>query len=65
MIPKSFQEWKTCIEVHCGIRLTPDFVQGRLAVYTDPTNDETERFLTLYGEDHLNNIIQWYDQVLK
>jgi len=52
-------------EHDCGIRLTPDFVQERLAIYADATHTETKRFAELYGDNHLRNIIQWYTQVLK
>jgi hypothetical protein len=65
MIPHTYEQWRQCIEHDCGIRLTPDFVQERLAIYADATHTETKRFAELYGDNHLRNIIQWYTQVLK
>jgi len=65
MLPQNFQEWKSCIEDACKIKLTPAFAQQRLAVYSDSAHKETKRFAEIYGQDHLNNIIQWYHQSLK
>jgi len=65
MIPRTYEQWRHCIEHDCGIRLTTDFVQERLAVYADATHTETKRFTELYGDNHLKNIIQWYTQALK
>jgi hypothetical protein len=63
MIPQTFAEWKHCIEYECKIQLTQTFVKKRLAVYQDPQNAETKKFISLYGKQHLNNIIQWLKQV--
>ncbi len=65
MIPLTYGQWRQCIEHDCGIRLTPDFMHERLAVYVDAGNEETKRFISLYGQNHLKNIIQWYSQALK
>jgi len=64
MIPTTFEEWKRCIIEDCKIELTQDFAQQRLAVYQDKGNSETKKFVSLYGEQHLNNIINWYNQIL-
>lgn len=63
MIPQTFEQWYTCIVNHCKINLTKDFVQQRLAVYKDPENTETQKFISLYGEQHLQNIINWFKQI--
>lgn len=34
-IPKSFEEWRTCIEQRCGILLKLEFAEERLSIYTD------------------------------
>ena len=31
MIPQSYEQWRHCIEVECGIALTEPFVTQRLA----------------------------------
>ena len=64
MIPQTFKDWTNCIVNDCKINLTKDFAQQRLAVYQDKRNTETQKFISLYGEQHLNNIIQWFNQVI-
>ncbi|MGJ1262337.1 hypothetical protein [Sphingobacterium spiritivorum] len=59
MIPQDYESWKDCIENKCGIALTRDFVGKRLAIYTDLSHDETQRFVVLYGELHRQRIIEW------
>lgn len=63
MIPQTFEQWKSCIINDCGISLTKDFAQRRLAVYQDRENPETQKFGSLYGEKHLHNIISWFKQI--
>ena len=65
MIPSTFEEWKICIINDCKIDLTRDFAQRRLAVYQNPQDKETQKFLALYGPAHLQNVINWYQIVLK
>lgn len=62
MIPQTFEQWKNCIINDCKINLTKDFVEKRLAVYTNKNSDETKKFVALYGDAHLENIIKWYIQ---
>jgi len=64
MIPQTFEQWMHCIANDCKINPTTDFAQQRLTVYQDKHNVETQKFITLYGEQHLNNIIQWLQQIL-
>lgn len=63
MIPQTFDQWKHCITIDCKINLTHEFAQQRLTVYQDKQNTETKKFISLYGEQHLNNIIQWLRQI--
>lgn len=63
MIPQTFEQWQQCIEKDCGINLTKHFARERLAIYENAENDETKKFITLYGEHHLFNIIQWFQQI--
>jgi putative flippase GtrA len=63
MIPQTFEQWRYCIEKDCGIPLTKAFVTNRLIVFKNPNNNETQKFIALYGQQHLNNIIQWLQQV--
>lgn len=63
MIPQTFIEWKDCITKGCKIELTKEFAHTRLRVYENSANPETQKFVKLYGQQHLNNIIRWYKQI--
>jgi len=63
MIPQTFNDWKNCIVNDCKINLTREFATQRLAVYQDNKNVETQKFISLYGQQHLLNIIQWLQQI--
>jgi hypothetical protein len=64
MIPQTFEEWKNCIVHDCKINLTKEFALQRLAVYKDSKNTETQKFISLYGEQHLQNIIKWFEIIV-
>jgi hypothetical protein len=64
MIPQTFNDWRNCIINDCKINLTKDFAAQRLAVYQNPQNPETQKFISLYGDVHLQNIISWFNQIV-
>jgi hypothetical protein len=59
MIPQTFNEWTNCIINNCKINITEEFAQQRLAIYLDNKNTETQKFVALYGDQHLQNVITW------
>lgn len=63
MTPQTFEDWKNCIINDCKIDLNKDFAQQRLSVYQDDKNSHTQKFVSLYGEQHLQNIITWFSQI--
>jgi hypothetical protein len=63
MIPQTFEQWKNCIVNDCKINLTKDFAQQRLTVYQDKKNNETKKIVSLYGEQHLQKIINWFKKI--
>lgn len=63
MIPRTFEEWRNCIVNDCKIELTKAFAAKRLAVYENQSDPETQKFISLYGQQHLQNIIRWYQQI--
>ena len=63
MIPRTFEEWRNCIVNDCKINLTKEFAQQRLAVYQNKEHAETPKFISLYGEQHLLNVVQWLQQI--
>lgn len=63
MIPQTFEEWHNCIVNDCKINLTKEFAMQRLKVYENNTHAETKKFISLYGESHLQNIINWLNKI--
>ena len=63
MIPQNFIDWHKCITKNWKIALTKTFVEQRLVIYSDEKHPETIKFKSLYGDLHLNNIIDWLHQV--
>ena len=63
MIPQTFDAWRNCIVNDCKINLTKQFAEQRLAVYQDRKSPETRKFISLYGEQHLNNIVRWLQRI--
>ncbi|MBK9257215.1 MAG: hypothetical protein IPM42_17210 [Saprospiraceae bacterium] len=64
MIPHTFEQWKNCIVNDCKINLTKEFAKERLTVYQDDRNAETKKFTSLYGDLHLQNIVQWLNNIV-
>jgi len=59
--PETYEQWRHCITMECGIPLTPDFVARRLAVWRDAECEETLRFRRLYGDVHWRSVIEWFE----
>jgi|JI8StandDraft_2_1071088.scaffolds.fasta_scaffold111082_3 hypothetical protein len=64
IIPNDYISWKHCISVDCGIELNKEFLQNRLLVLSDSTNQETKKMVLLYGQMHIQNLIKWMQQAL-
>ncbi len=62
MTPKTYEAWRHCIEVHCGIPLTPAFIEQRLTALRDGNAYQTKRFRETWGDNHLRHVIAWFEQ---
>jgi len=62
VIPGDYASWRYCIEVKCGLALTPDYVKARIAILGDRGCEETKRFARLYGDAYLNRVLAWFRQ---
>jgi hypothetical protein len=60
--PQSDESWRYCIEYKCGLRLTPDYIQQRIGVLTDPLREETRRFARTYGNAYLAQVVAWFER---
>ncbi|MFT3802801.1 MAG: hypothetical protein QM766_16480 [Burkholderiaceae bacterium] len=62
VIPHTYDQWRECITVDCGLELTPAFIVQRLAVWRNPQSDETQRFRRLYGDEHWQSVLAWFER---
>jgi len=60
LFPSNYASWRYCIEIKCGQPLTPEFVQARIAVLSDPSHEESRRFASLYGESWREQVLTWF-----
>ena len=62
-LPKDFAEWRNCIEVLCRTPLTESFVGKRITELGSLDNKLDQKFVELYGEEHREQVLQWYQKV--
>lgn len=62
LIPTSYDEWRHCITEICKIALTPTYIQERLQALRNPNDRMTARFQQLYGNEHLERVIGWFER---
>ena len=60
LFPTDYASWRYCIEVKCGIPLTQDFLQMRIAILGDVAREETQRFAQLYGDGYREQVLAWF-----
>ncbi len=63
-IPQTYEQWRHCITVECGIPLTRAFVEERLAAWSNPSAEEARRFEQLYGAAHRQRVLHWFERSL-
>ncbi|MEM7192630.1 MAG: hypothetical protein AAF405_07120 [Pseudomonadota bacterium] len=59
---RTYDDWKHCITVLCGIPLTSAYVESRLAALRDPADYSTQKFIATWGEGHRARVIEWFEQ---
>jgi hypothetical protein len=59
---KSYEDWKHCITVLCGIPLTRPYIEERLTALRDPADLSTQKFVATWGEQHRLCVIGWFEQ---
>ena len=62
VFPSDYSSWRYCIEVKCGIALSPEYLANRIAILGDSTHQESIRFARLYGEDWRQQILTWFQR---
>lgn len=64
MISDNFDDWVYCLTQKCKIKLDSTFAKKRLSILEDSNHEETQKFKELYGEQHLENVIHWFKQIV-
>ena len=59
---QTYDDWKHCITVLCGIPLTSAYVEDRLAALRDHADHGTQKFIAAWGEAHRERVIGWFEQ---
>ena len=60
--PTTYDQWRHCITVECGIPLKPDYIEQRLQVLRNRDAQETARFGSLYGDDYLAVVLNCFER---
>ncbi len=58
----TYEEWKHCITVQCGIPLTSDYIAQRMTELNDLSNEHTKKFVKTWGEPQLKKVIAWFEE---
>lgn len=59
--PQTYDEWRRCIVIDCGIDLTDAFIDQRLRALRDPSDAHTAQFAETYGDEYLSQVIEWFE----
>ena len=62
LFPSDYASWRYCIEVKCGLALTPEFLQARIAILGDPRHEESQRFARVYGDSYREQVLAWFQR---
>ena len=61
-LPRTYDEWKYCITVKCGIALTQDYINERLRALSTKNDHATAKFVEMWGSEHHQNTVSWFKQ---
>jgi hypothetical protein len=61
-VPKTYDDWKHCITVDCGIALTAEYVAARIDALQDESDYHTQKFVKMWGEAHRARTLAWFRQ---
>lgn len=64
-VPRSYQQWRECITVRCGILLSKNYIASRLGELRDSSHPKTHEFSEKYGQAHLSEVIHWFEMAQK
>jgi len=65
MKPTTYENWKHCITISCGIPLTQDYLENRLTEMNDSRNYQTQKFKKTWGDNHHFQVMRWFERARK
>ena len=65
IIPQNYEQWKRCITIDCGLELTADYISERISSLQNNNDYYTQQFVKLYGQEYLNQVLNWFMQAQK
>ena len=60
--PTTYEEWRHCITVDCGIPLTPKYVEERITALSNIKNHHTQQFIKVWGAARHSKTISWFQR---
>lgn len=60
IVPDSYEAWRHCIEVDCGLSLDAAYIRQRIAALEDPGDHHTQQFVRRWGEPHRQRVVAWF-----
>lgn len=61
----TYEDWKTCITVDCGIPLTRPYCLERIAELRRGDEWPTNRFIETWGDAHRLRVIAWFERAAR
>ena len=61
-LPRTYDEWKYCITVKCGIALTQDYINERLRALSTTNDHATAKFVEMWGSEHYQKTVSQFEQ---
>ena len=65
VFPQTYESWKKCITVACGIPLTKEYAEDIVKILSDDSSPETKRFLERYGTEWKERVLSYFSFALK
>ena len=59
-IPRTYEQWRQCIERDCRIPLVPEFIAARRKELANAADFRTQQFIRLYGREHWQAVLGWF-----
>ncbi|KAF1711312.1 hypothetical protein CSC70_05210 [Pseudoxanthomonas kalamensis DSM 18571] len=60
IVPDSYEAWRYCIEVDCGLQLNASYIRERIAALGDASDYHTQQFVRRWGEPHRQRVVTWF-----